>query len=72
MINPVIKIIQSWFNKKNISIYKRYLNKKTILTGIFTIILLTAISYLIIPSLTNYDLDKEILEKKTEGLFFLG
>ncbi len=69
MINPVIKTFQSFINKKNISIYKRHLNKRAIFTVISIIILLTTILFLVIPTFTNHDLNKKIIEKKISKNF---
>ena len=72
MENPVIKILYSLFNKKSVSNYKRYLNKKTITAGIFTIFLLTVISYFAKPTFKNYNTDKHVIEKNINNSFNLN
>ena len=62
MENPVIKILQSIFSEKSIVNFKKNINKKTISIGIITIFLLTVISILTWPILTDYEENREIIE----------
>lgn len=72
MENPAIKVFQSFFSKKNVSNFKRHLNKKTIITGILTAFLLTVIFYFGKPTLIDYNLDKQVIEKKINNSFKLN
>ena len=69
MENPVIKILQSIFSEKSIVNFKKNINKKTISIGIITIFLLTVISFLSWPILTDYEENREIIEKKINTNF---
>ena len=72
MENPVIKILHSLLNKKNVSNFKRYLNKKTITAGILTVFLLTVILYFAKPAFINYNLERQVIEKKINNFFELN
>ena len=72
MENPVIKIFRSFFSKKNIGNFRRNLNKKTIITGILTASLLTTLFYFGKPVFVDYNLDKQIIEKKINNSFKLN
>ncbi len=72
MENPVIKILHSLFNKKDVSSFKRHLNKKTITAGILTIFLLIVTFYFAKPAFINYNLEKQVIEKKINNFFELN
>tara|TARA_A100001011_G_C14269997_1_gene826549 strand:+ start:78 stop:1541 length:1464 start_codon:yes stop_codon:yes gene_type:complete len=71
MENPVIKIIQSLYKQKNVNNLRKHLNKKTITPIVLIVFLLIITAYFTKPLLTNYDLKKQIIEKKIKESFSL-
>ena len=64
MKTSAIKIIHSYLNKKNINNLKKFINGRNLVIIAIVIIILIALTYLLRPIFFNYNLNKEIIEKK--------
>ena len=64
MKTSAIKIIQSFLNGKNINNLKKFINTRNLVIGTIVIIVIITLSYLLRPVFFNYELNKEIFERK--------
>ena len=64
MKNSAIKILKALLAKKNAEKLTKKLNKKTIFTGIFLFLVLVVSLYLIKPYFINFNINKQLIEKK--------
>ena len=69
MKNSAIKILKALLAKKNAEKLTKKLNKKTIFTGIFLFFILVVSFYLIKPYFINYNINKQLIEKKINEEF---
>ena len=69
MKNSAIKILKALLVKKNAEKLTKKLNKKTIFTGIFLFLVLVVSLYLIKPYFINYNINKQLIEKKINKEF---
>ena len=69
MKSSAIKIVQSYFSKKNINNFKKLTNIRNVLIGLVALILIISTFYLIKPTYFNYALSKQTFEKKISNYF---
>ena len=64
MKTSAIKIVQSYFNKKNINNLKKFVNARNIIIGVVAFFVITTVYYLLRPVFFDYESNKGIFEKK--------
>ena len=64
MKTSAIKIVQSYFNKKNINNLKKFINARNIIIGVVAFFVITTVYYLLRPAFFDYESNKGIFEKK--------
>ena len=66
MKTSAIKIVQSFFNKKNINNLKKKINPINLAIGSIVILILIILTYLLRPVFFDYELEKQVLKKKID------
>ena len=67
MKTSAIKILQSYFNKKNINNLKKIVNAKKLAIGSIVIFIIIILAYLLRPIFFDYELEKQVLKNKIDN-----
>ena len=67
MKTSAIKILQSYFNKKNIYNLKKIVNGKKLAIGSIAIFIFIILTYLLRPIFFDYELEKQVLKNKIDN-----
>ena len=64
MKTSAIKIVQSYFNKKNINNLKKFINARNIIIGVVAFFVITTVYYLLRPVFLITNQTREFLKKR--------
>ena len=67
MKTSAIKILQSYFNKKNINNLKKIVNAKKLAIGSIAFFIIIILAYLLRPIYFDYELEKQVLKNKIDN-----
>ena len=67
MKTSAIKILQSYFNKKNTNNIKKIVNAKKLAIGSIAIFIIIILAYLLRPIFFDYELEKQVLKNKIDN-----
>ncbi len=67
MKTSAIKIVQSYFNKKNINNLKKFANARNIIIGVVAFFVIIIVYYLLKPVFFDYESNREVFEKKIKN-----
>jgi predicted RND superfamily exporter protein len=72
MKTSAIKILQSYFNKKNINNLKKIVNAKKLAIGSIAFFIIIILAYLLRPIYFDYELEKQVLKNKIDIILLLS